>query len=301
MTLVHVRNLQDNDVDDLVEGVARALARDSAHNPLITSDFDRETFAASLRASAQTTLVAVEDGGVVGHLYGTVLKGAAGREAWTGPDGWSGDADALSALRERAFDDWRERRVTRHHVWAFDDASRTGAWSDAGYHAEDVRGLVRLDDAPTTDTTQLSIRRGGVGDLDTALAFDAMIDVAHAHEVAPARVRRRALRELLEDPEVNYVVLEEDSRVLAQCLTFGLGPTRGTPASTLHVSAVAVAETARRRGLARGLVNHVLVEARAQGYSHAQVTWRRENAAADALWTALGFRRTYVRLAFSLS
>ena len=301
MTLVQVRNLQADDVDDLVERVASVLAGDGAHNPLITSDFDRETLAASLRGSTEATLVAVEGGRVVGHLYGAVLKSASGREAWTGPDGWSGDVAALRALGERAHEEWRDRHVTRHYVWVLDDAPRTNVWIDAGYHAQDVRGLLDLGDVSVPDAPHVSIRRGGVGDLDTALAFDAMIDAAHAQGVAPARVRRRALRELLEDPDVNYVVIEEDSYVLAQCMTFALGPTRGTPASTVHLSAVAVAPTARRRGLACHLVNHVLFDARAQGYSHAQVTWRRDNAAANALWTSLGFRPTYERLTKELS
>ncbi len=286
----------------MVRRVVGALEADAAREPLIWPHVDVETLAASLRASGDATLVAIDDEHLVGHLYGFVLPGAAGPEAWTGPDGWSGEASVIDALRRRAFDGWRASGVASHHVWVSDDASITGAWIEAGYRVHDVRGLRRLDDLDAEAITPTpAIRRGGAHDLEAALTFDELIDVAHHQPIAPASARRRALRELLEDPDVSHHVVEEDGRALAQCITFALEPTRATPPGTLHVSAVAVVASARRRGVARTLVRHVLAEAREEGFTHAQVTWRPDNAPANAFWSALGFRRTYARLRATLS
>lgn len=283
----------------MVERVRRALAADTASNPLVWPDVDTATLAHSLRAHLDATLVALDDATLVGHLYGVVLDGPRGRDAWTGPDGWSGDARVIGALRVAAFDAWRAARVAHHHVWVLDEESSTRPWSDAGYRAEEVRGLKSLEGA--TSPPAVSVRWVVGGDLEVALDFDAMIDLAHGRKREPVRARRRDLRALFDDDDVSHVVLEEDGRVLAQCITFALAPTRATPEATLQVSALAVAPEARRRGLARALIESVLYDARERGFSHAQVTWRRANAPADAFWHAMGFQRTYVRLGAAIS
>lgn len=296
---MHVREIRPEDVDAVVERVGRALADDASLNPLVAAHVDSATLAHSLRANPGATLVALEDGVVVGHLYGVILDDARGRDAWTGPDGWSGDERAMSALRAAAVDAWRLARVAHHHAWVLDEESRMRPWTNAGYRAEEVRGLRSLEGA--TGLANASVRWLDGGDLDVALDFDEMIDLAHGLTSEPVRARRRALRALFDDDDVSHVVLEENGRVLAQCITFALAPTRATPEATLHVSALAVAPEARRRGLARTLVECVFYDARARGFSHAHVTWRRTNAPADAFWHAMGFQRTYVRLRAAIS
>ena len=297
---MRVRTLRPGDVHAVIERVITSLAADARHSPLISTDLDTATLADSLRASGDATLVALEGGRVVGHLYAAVLAGPTGLEAWTGPDGWSGEARVMEALRARAFASWRESGVTSHHAWVCDEVSRTSAWIAAGYRPEDVRGLRALHGITATASTY-AIRRGTPDDFASALAFDEMIDVAHGLAPEPAHQRGQSLGELLDDPDVTHHVLVDGDDVLAQCITFALEPTRATPPATLQISAVAVAPPSRRRGLARILVGHVLAEARDAGFTHAQVTWRRDNAPADALWSSMGFARTYARLRGRLS
>ncbi|MDE3083317.1 MAG: GNAT family N-acetyltransferase [Acidobacteriota bacterium] len=302
MIVVHVRSLELDDVDAVVRLVLDALATDAAHNPLIEPDVDAHTLAASLRATRESCLVGVEGGVVRGHLYGVVLAGGAGDEAWTGPDGWSGASAVATLLRAAARERWYASGVRAHHVWVRDDADALAPWLADGYRVEDVRGLRALDDtaAGRDDLDGLILRRGR--DVDVALRFDELIDAANGESPVRGRARRerrRFLADLLEDPETTQYLLERDGNVLAQCIAFAVEPTRSTPLRTLHLSAVAVEPAARRHGLARALVRAVLADG-ASTFTHAQVTWRPANAAASHLWRALGFRSTYARLVRSL-
>ncbi len=293
-----MRALEPYDVDAVVRLVLDALADDAAHTPLISPDVDTATLAASLRETHESCLVAEEGDALVGHLYGVVLAGGNGRDAWTGPDGWSGADEVASCLRESAHERWRASGVRAHHAWVRDDPTTIAPWLAQGYRVADVRGLLALE-ASVENPPELSRRC----DVALALHFDALIDAANDEPPARGRARRarlRALHELLEDPETTQYVLERDDSVLAQCIAFALEHTRATPLRTLHLSAVAVEPTARRQGLARSLVRAVLDEGASRGFTHAQVTWRPDNEAASHLWRAMGFRTTYAHLVATL-
>ena len=296
---MHVRSLDLDDVDAVVGLVREALAADAAHNPLIEPDVDVDTLAASLRATRESCLVVVDGDVVCGHLYGVALAGDAGAEAWTGPDGWSGGA-AAALVREAARERWRAAGVRAHHAWVRDDPATLAPWLAEGYRVEDVRGLRALNDSPA-ELDGYDLRRAR--DVDVALHFDELIDAGNGEPLARGRAlreRRRFLAELLEDPETTQYLLERDGTILAHCLAFAVEPTRATPLRTLHLSAVGVEASARRRGVARALVGAVLAEGASEHFTHAQVTWRPANLAASHLWRALGFHSTYARLVRSL-
>ncbi|HSN02231.1 MAG TPA: GNAT family N-acetyltransferase [Acidimicrobiales bacterium] len=295
-----MRNLELDDVDAVVELVLDSLAADAAHNPLIEPDVDAATLASSLRATRESCLVAVEGQVVLGHLYGVALAADAGRDAWTGPDGWSGPAPVMSLLRETARDRWRMTDVRAHHAWVRDDDAVLVGWLADGYRLEDVRGLRALEGCEV-DLDGYKLRREH--DIEVALHFDELIDVANGARAARGRARRegrRRLAELLEDPETTQYLLERDGDVLAQCIAFATEPTRATPLRTLQLSAVAVEPSARERGVASALVLAVLADGAARAFTHAQVTWRPANAAASHLWRSMGFRSTYARVVRAL-
>jgi ribosomal protein S18 acetylase RimI-like enzyme len=302
VTVVHVRTLEPRDVDAVVARVINALAGDAAHNPLIEPDVDATTLSASLRDTRDSCLVVVDDeDSVLGHLYGVLLAGDAGPEAWTGPDGWSGEIAVMSLLRHEARERWRADGVRAHHAWVRDDDAALAPWLADGYHVEDVRGLRELEVAPV-NLEGYRLRRGE-RNVEAALRFDELIDAANDESPPRGRARRerrRFLAELLEDPETTQYLLERDGRVLAQCIAFAVEPTRATPLRTLHLSAVAVEPSARRQGLARTLVHAVLAEGASRGFTHAQATWRPTNDSASHLWHVLGFRTTYARLAAAI-
>ena len=295
-----MRTLELDDVDAVVGHVLDALAADAARNPLIEPDVDATSLASSLRVTRESCLVAVEETAVLGHLYGVVLAADVGRDAWTGPDGWSGPAPVMSLLRDAARARWRVAGVRAHHAWVRDDPATLAPWLAEGYRVEDVRGLRALNDSPA-ELDGYDLRRAR--DVDVALHFDELIDAGNGEPLARGRARRerrRFLAELLEDPETTQYLLERDGTILAHCLAFAVEPTRATPLRTLHLSAVGVEASARRRGVARALVGAVLAEGASGNFTHAQVTWRPANLAASHLWRALGFHSTYARLVRSL-
>jgi [ribosomal protein S18]-alanine N-acetyltransferase len=78
------------------------------------------------------------------------------------------------------------------------------------------------------------------------------------------------------------------------------GPLRGVllswvVAAELEINVVVVAEQARRSGLGRRLVEHVLSEARARGAHQAFLEVRASNVGARALYERCGFAETGVR------
>jgi ribosomal protein S18 acetylase RimI-like enzyme len=83
---------------------------------------------------------------------------------------------------------------------------------------------------------------------------------------------------------------------VAQCITFPLPTRRGSFDATLHVSAVAVRETHRGRGVGTALVDLALDRARQKGFEYAETNWRVTNRPAARFWTDYGFEPTYVRL-----
>jgi [ribosomal protein S18]-alanine N-acetyltransferase len=79
-----------------------------------------------------------------------------------------------------------------------------------------------------------------------------------------------------------YGLRGKDSRILAFCACWVI-------ADELHINTLAVAETARRRGLATALLRAVLTEAAGEGVRRATLEVRRSNEAALRLYAALGF------------
>ena len=80
-------------------------------------------------------------------------------------------------------------------------------------------------------------------------------------------------------------VTEDDGVVTG--FVFGTIP-RGTP-TLLHVTDVYVAPTARRRGVARGLLHALVAVAQDRGAGHVALDVRIDNAPATALYRRLGF------------
>ena len=89
---------------------------------------------------------------------------------------------------------------------------------------------------------------------------------------------------------------EFEGRPVGQCITFPLPARRGSFADTLHLSAVAVREAHRGRGVATALVDEALEKARRHGFRYVETNWRVTNRAAARYWTRSGFHPTYVRL-----
>jgi ribosomal-protein-alanine N-acetyltransferase len=93
-----------------------------------------------------------------------------------------------------------------------------------------------------------------------------------------------SLREAVSNPRrfQSLVLRARAGEVLAYCIVQRV-------ADELHIHNLAVAEAARRRGLARRLLVHALDDARRQGARLALLEVREGNRAARSLYASLGF------------
>ena len=299
-----VRRLEPGDVDEVVGAVAARFDADAQRQPLVNPDFSREGLAHAFTQSADATWVARDEGSLVGHLHGALLENADyGRGVWIGPDGASFDGvDTLAELYRVAGALWIAEGAREHYVWTLEDRDRLEPWYELGFARMHQRGVLVLEARnPVALTPGYSLRRGGPGDLELAVALDAELDAAQ-HE-GPSFVigdahasAREDLRETLEDPDVHHYVVEYEGAGVAQCFTYPLAPIRGSYDDTVHLSAVAVRGAHRRCGVGRAMVDRALHDARAAGFTHAETNWRVTNRTAANFWRRYGFTTTYVRL-----
>ena len=302
-----VRRGVKSDASAIAQRVANQLARDAAIEPLVANDFSRQDFEAALAHATSPVWVEDSCGRLRGHLYGATLDDPwRGRQTWTGPDGFSYEFEnVLDNLCESAYRTWRESGSSAHLVWAL-AGNGTQDWVERGYRVVSVRGSLALTHRfDVTWPAAERLRQGDGNDLDVALAFDALIDAAQGIEPESLSGAQRAatladVRELLEDPEYLYRLVEIEGRPVAQCVSFRQPPLRGSHDDTVCLSSLAVDARERRRRLATRLVHSVLNDAIDDGFAFAEVRWHIDNQRATSLWSKLGFRPTYVQLRRSL-
>ncbi len=301
--MVSVEPLGPAHLDEIVARVVREQRRVNERHPLIDARVDARQLADSLRSSAPDTVVALRDGRVVGHLRGTLLASDVyGHGAWMNPEGLSyDDATVLEDLYVALANRWLAVGADRHYVWVPRDES-VAPWLLLGFaymHQRGTRVLAAVD--PVALPTGYHLRRGGIDDLEIALALDEHL--REFQETGPSYAfglantgQREDWIETLEDPEVTYVIVERDGVPVAQCSTFPVPERVGSFARTIHLSAVVVRHEHRRLGVARAMVDAVLHDARRDGFVYAETNWRVTNRRAERYWMTYGFTPTYVRL-----
>jgi ribosomal protein S18 acetylase RimI-like enzyme len=213
--------------------------------------------------------------------------------AYSGPDAVSFESvGVLAHLLAQAQPAWRVRGALRHSVWTSLEDYR--AWTGLGYEPVSV-SLARewMPHTRVTSPHDVSVRPALTSDLPVLRELDHEIDRAQGERIDDGAEER--LRELLEDPEVSYLVATFRDEVVAQVVTWDLGDLVGYPRHTLHVSDLAVRREARRLGVATYLISESvrrhphpvrLVEARS----------RVSNAGAVAFWNRLGCRTLFVQV-----
>jgi ribosomal protein S18 acetylase RimI-like enzyme len=299
-----VRPLEASDVEHVATRIGDRLELDARIQPLVSPSISTQLLADSLRAASAQTWVADLDGVVVGHLYGAMLESETyGNGVWIGPDGASFDTtDVLSDLYSAAGATWIERGALEHYVWTIDDLASTQPWYEMGFARMHMRGVLRLEGRDVHALPEgYSLRRGGVDDLDVALALDDELDAVQ--RVGPSfsigldhSSKRDDLIETLEDPEVHHYVVQFGDDAVAQCITFPLPPRRGSFDHTLHLSAVTVDAEHRHLGVGTAMVDAALRDASDAGFQFVETNWRVTNRRARNYWLTYGFEPTYVRL-----
>jgi ribosomal protein S18 acetylase RimI-like enzyme len=301
--MVEIRVLLSSDANDVVTRIADQLSNDAAYHPLVNGFVDRDVLYETILRAHNATWVALEEGELVGHLYGAVLSDPTHpRAAWTGPDGVSFDTElALSLLVEQANASWRSAGAARHYVWVLAEESRLDFWRALGYAALSVRGVMRLADRePRPVPDGFTLRDATLEDMERILDLDGVIDVAQGDTKRQGRKdrdeTRKEITSLLDDPEVRHFVVDSAQGVVAQAITFLLPSRRGSFEHTLYLSEVAVDPMVQGRGVASAMIDAILERARGDGFRYAEAQWRATNPQADSFWRAYGLVPTYVRL-----
>jgi GNAT superfamily N-acetyltransferase len=299
-----IRQMTDDDVDLVVSRIVNRLMDDATIQPLVNPVIDTALLAHSLREAMQQTWVAEQESGIVGHLFGALLANETyGNGVWIGPDGASFiNTDVLSDLYSVAGARWIEHGALEHYVWTLDDAAMTQPWYELGFARMHMRGVLSLGPAREHALPEgYRVRRGGVDDIDIAVALDDELDavqmVGPSFSIGLSHVaKREELLESLEDPEVHHYVVENEQGAIAQCLTFPLPPRRGSFDDTLHLSAVTVHSDHRHLGVGTAMVDTALTDALNAGFQYVETNWRVTNRHARNYWLTYGFAPTYVRL-----
>ena len=299
-----MRPLEPDDVETVVTRIVDRLALDAHIQPLVNPQIATELLAESLRALTDQTWVAEHDEAIVGHLYGAMLESETyGNGVWIGPDGASFDnTDTLSDLYSAAGAAWIERGALEHYVWTIDDLASTQPWYELGFARMHMRGVLSLESHRDHELPEgYTLRRGGVEDIDIAVALDDELDAVQ--RVGPSfsigldhSSKRDELLETLEDPEVHHYVVQYGEQPVAQCITFPLPPRRGSFDHTLHLSAVTVDAEHRHYGVGTAMVDAALRDAHRAGFEYVETNWRVTNRRARNYWLGYGFEPTYVRL-----
>lgn len=289
---VRVRPLGPRDVDAVCERVVARAAAAARRCALLEGTLDREALRRAV-ASAAPAWVARSRGRVVGHLATALVDGSRGR-AWVPPDGASFDGSAvLGALVCAAAPAWRDAGANGFSAWVYDEPAEVEAWMVCGAAPSARRGVRVLSPPPDPRTgAELALRRADFDDLEVALTLDRWGDPPGAPEPEEGE-RRREVTDLLEDPDVDYLVAELDGLAIAQAVVMPLAPRRGSRANAVHLSAVAVHPDWRGRGLGGHLVESVLERARVAGYAVAEVNWRTRDPRVEIFWRARGFTPTH--------
>jgi len=302
--VTNVRQLEPGDIEQVVARVVERLAHDARIQPLVNPLISTDLFSEALGQVTDQTWIAEHDGEVVGHLYGALLESEVyGNGVWIGPDGVSFDTtDILSDLYSGAGAVWIERGALEHYVWTIDDLISTQPWYEMGFARMHMRGVLKLDDRVDRVLPDgYVLRRGGVADIEIAVALDDELDAVQ--RIGPSfsigldhSSKREDLLETLEEPDVHHYVVETDGGAVAQCITFPLPHRRGSFEHTLHLSAVTVDAAHRHLGVGTAMVDAALRNAREAGFEFVETNWRVTNRRARNYWLGYGFEPTYVRL-----
>ncbi len=291
------------DTDAVVARAARLITLDAASNPLVNPEFDANVLHDALLRSPEPTWVLEQDRNITAHLYGALLAQEGRTAVWTGPDGYSYDAEAdFATLVDAAWHYWRERNALEHFVWCLEEPARLSTWQNLGFTPFSTRGALALGHGRTrTHLEGYLVRRGEHRDLAAVLDLDEQLDVAQGDQPERRSMSEREtihleLKEALRDPETNHYVVETSGHVIAQCMTFPAPSRRGSFPGTLFLSEVVVDAEHRRRGVARLLIDYALSRAREEGFEYCETQWRTTNEDASHYWTSYGFTPTYTRL-----
>jgi GNAT superfamily N-acetyltransferase len=210
-----------------------------------------------------------EGGGTVAMRNIRVMASGLPHPQWNGADVTGPDADLEGA---RAF------YAERHLPWGV--RVPVGIPWDAGRHLFRMRlmGLAAADFRPAPDVPELTLREAGPADVEPVLAIDA------AAFGADPRLQRPWLEPHLDAPGITVALAELAGEPVGTAYSLR---SDGAAGPAVFLAGVAVAEPARRRGIAGAMSSWLLAGAFAGGARLAHL--HPDTDAAARVYSRLGF------------
>jgi ribosomal protein S18 acetylase RimI-like enzyme len=170
-------------------------------------------------------------------------------------------------------------------------------WYRLGFAQMHAYGM-RESGAERAVVPGVTIRRGGPGDIETAIRIDRLIHDAQAatpsfsSETFDADVHRRNWEETLDGGDVRYLLAERRGGPVGH-LTLYADPHDD---DALHIASTAVVPEERGAGIGVALTTHALALAAEAGHPRVWTNWRVTNLGASRFWPSRGFRLARLRL-----
>jgi GNAT superfamily N-acetyltransferase len=282
--------------------LAKAHEAHRAAEPLLAPADARAELERAWRREGVTGVTAVRQDGPVGYLIGREAENALwGRHVFVDRAGHAAaDAEALRGLWAAAAEGWWARGIRRFFVNVPSTAERLDPWYRLGFAQMHQDAIRPTGGGDPTLSTGVTIRRGGLADLETAIRINRAIAATQLESPSFSGLEPSDERddwiETLEDPTVAWFVAERDGEPLGHATLYEPGPDLGTPSDAVFLASTATVPEARGLGVGRALTQHALVWAEESGYGTIVTNWRVTNLLASRFWPARGFRPTYVRL-----
>ena len=205
----------------------------------------------------------------------------------------SGEAEEIRGAYAEQSADW----PALHFAIAEAKPEALDPWYRLGF-AQMHAYAVRESGGERVPAPGVSIRRGGPGDIETALRLNRLIEEAQAASPSYSSVafedgpHRAEWEETLAAKDTTYFVAEDESGMAGHA-TIYQDP---VDEQALQLASTAVVPEARGRGIGVALTTHALAYAAEQGYPRMRTNWRVTNLGASRFWPARGFQLTHIRL-----
>lgn len=295
--------------DEHLEGAAALLGdrhgRHRAAEPLLADSDTREAVARAWGREASGA-VALSGREVVGYLFGALRENRFwGRHVWMERAGHAAaDSEVLRDLYAAAAPTWVEAGAALHFALVPVLDELLEPWYRLAFGQVQLEAIRESASEPGSLPAGMSIRRGGIDDLETAAMPLAKLIWEHQAlspcftglSPPPEEQLRSDWEETLEDSDVVYFVAERQGRVVGHSVAYPAESDLGTPADALYLGTTATVPEVRGMGVGLRLSERVLSWAGEAGYATVATDWRVANLLASRFWPARGFRPTFVRV-----
>ena len=205
-----------------------------------------------------------------------------------------GTAEEIREAYARESEDW----PPLHFAIAEATLEALDPWYRLGFFQMHAYG-VRESGGERVPAPGVTIRRGGLDDVETAIRIDRLITEAQAVSPSYSSVAaeespdRASWEETLAAEDTSYFVAEDKTGIVGHTTLYP----DPVDVEALHLASTAVVPAARGRGIGVALTTHALAYTAEQGYPRLKTNWRVTNLGASRFWPARGFQLTHIRLA----